>query len=61
MLKLVIVGAAGFAAGLFVAKLAYEAKVAGGIHDVLDAAGKKFGVKLTDGFVENTIDKLAGV
>lgn len=51
----VIAGGVGFGLGLFVAKMGYEAKVRGGIHDVL---GK---VKLDGGFVESTIDKLAGV
>lgn len=61
MWKLALAGAVGFAAGIFVAKLAYEAKVRNAIGDVLDAAGKKTGVNLRGGFVEGTFDTLAGV
>ncbi len=55
MTKVIIAGIAGFAVGLFVAKMAYESKVRGGIHTALDTVG------LGGGFVESTVDKLAGV
>ncbi len=61
MLKLALAGGIGFAIGLFVAKLSYEAKVRGGIGDALGTVGDKVGINLRGGFVETTIDRLAGV
>jgi hypothetical protein len=60
MWKIALGVVAGFAAGVFVAKLGYEAKVRGGIGDFLDL-GSKVGINLRGGFVESTIDNLAGV
>lgn len=61
MWKYALVGALGFGAGLFVAKLAYEAKVRGAINSGLGSVGDKLGINLRGGFVENTIDAVAGV
>lgn len=55
MLKLGIAALVGFGVGVFVAKMAYEAKVRGVIHTGLDKVG------LSGGFVEDTIDAVAGV
>lgn len=51
----------GFAAGLFVAKLAYESKVRNAIGSGLDAIGSKAGVNLRGGTVEGIADYFAGV
>ncbi len=51
----VLAAAGGFALGLYVAKMKYESQVRSGIGDVLGKVG------LGGGFVESTIDKLAGV
>ena len=55
MWKLALAGGIGFAVGVFVAKMAYESKVRGGVHTVLDK------VNLGGGTVESTVDSLLGV